>query len=925
MDNLGDVGKSTSSERSESKLSKLITLLSEENLSGIGIAETLWLSLQMEKAETPTQSSVEPKTQSLPLSTIRDEFASQSEDQLVLDQPEPEPPVKKKKVDVAVNSKPQAKLLPTEILPVWIADPGMLCDPLKVMRALRPLFEQVETGTKKRLDEPATVDNIARSQLWLPVLQPELTPRFDIVLVVDRGASMHLWERLVRDLTRTFRRYGVFRRLQVFDIDIDPNAAADDKVRLKAHPERRGHRPSEIIEQQGRRIVVVLSDCAGEYWWDGTLVPMMKQWAEKMPTVIWQMLPEWMWARTALGQGQLVALRNGEPGVANQRLQQSFVGREGRRARREARRQKAGHESATRKVKQLPVPVVTGEPRDLRNWSAMLMGDRRERSPGFLLPVESSIVSSATLAQSNEPVESYQCADTVSEAEQREAVEAQVQRFWQLASPEAKQLAGLLAAAPVITLPVMRLIRNAMLRDSDSPLPVAEVFLSGLIEQIAGQEETSKNDYDTVQYSIPPLVREVLLKKLPSVTKIDVLNRVSSAIESRWNAITPESFQAFLTNPDVQAPESLGGLRAFGSVAAEILKSMGSRYEAFADKLQQVATGSDDADDFEVPPLETLRFQQAVIRETETLVQLVMDTFEVATIQRVEGVVLEAYEFETARLQDASRSSSQFGRVFIHRTPKRAYQLVEPLSAMLTLDMVAIPAGQFSMGSHSLEKGHKSTESPQHQVSVDAFLMGKYPVTQAQWRFVASLDRYKVALTAEPADFKGNNLPVENVSFWEAMEFCYRLSVYTGNNYRLPKEAEWEYACRAETTTPFHFGPTISTELANYNGIEPYEGNQRGRYQQRTTPVGEFGLANGFGLYDMHGNVWEWCVDHWHNSYVGASPVGHPWQTTKNSDRVIRGGAWHCGPMNCRSASRDRTWPTNKDYGIGFRVCCTAT
>ncbi|MGB6298534.1 MAG: formylglycine-generating enzyme family protein, partial [Rivularia sp. (in: cyanobacteria)] len=161
-------------------------------------------------------------------------------------------------------------------------------------------------------------------------------------------------------------------------------------------------------------------------------------------------------------------------------------------------------------------------------------------------------------------------------------------------------------------------------------------------------------------------------------------------------------------------------------------------------------------------------------------------------------------------------------------------------------------------------------------------------------------------------------------------EFCARLSFHTGREYRLPSEAEWEYACRAGTTTPFHFGETITTDLANYNGSS-YGNGPKGKERGETTPVGSFGVANGFGLYDMHGNVWEWCLDDWHDNYEGAPTDGSAWLDDndnldrKSAEALLRGGSWYIGPGYCRCASRNSGNIALRDFdinGIGFRVVC---
>jgi formylglycine-generating enzyme required for sulfatase activity/predicted ATPase len=244
----------------------------------------------------------------------------------------------------------------------------------------------------------------------------------------------------------------------------------------------------------------------------------------------------------------------------------------------------------------------------------------------------------------------------------------------------------------------------------------------------------------------------------------------------------------------------------------------------------------------------------------------------------------------------------------------------EGLPGDIELEMISIPAGEFLMGSPD-GKGFND-EKPQHFVTVPEFFMGKYPVTQEQWRSVALQTELQVTrrLNLEPARFLGKNKPVENISWHDAVEFCARLSKLTDKNYRLPSEAEWEYACRAGTTTPFCFGETITTKLANYNG-NTYANEQKGFDRDETTPVNQF-PPNSFGLYDMHGNVWEWCADHWHINYQQAPKDGSVWIDSNpiNSLHVLRGGSWIGYPLNCRSAYRVRCDSDLYLSIVGFRV-----
>jgi formylglycine-generating enzyme required for sulfatase activity len=264
-----------------------------------------------------------------------------------------------------------------------------------------------------------------------------------------------------------------------------------------------------------------------------------------------------------------------------------------------------------------------------------------------------------------------------------------------------------------------------------------------------------------------------------------------------------------------------------------------------------------------------------------------------------------------------------------------AKYFVEDLGNGVTLEMVQIPGGTFMMGSPETEAGRYNDESPQHQVTVPDFFMGKYPVTQAHYQAVMKQGIIGKILggnsvNPDPSHFKGDKLPVEQVSWDDAVEFCQKLSQKTGKIYRLPSEAEWEYACRAGTTTPFYFGETITTDLANYRGTDwDYNGNiypgnygqaPKGQYREKTTSVGSF-PANAFGLYDMHGNVWEWCQDSWHENYNGAPTDGSTWLSSKDTNiKLLRGGSWEFDSGHCRCAVHSGFKRAYRRNSVGFRV-----
>jgi formylglycine-generating enzyme required for sulfatase activity len=281
------------------------------------------------------------------------------------------------------------------------------------------------------------------------------------------------------------------------------------------------------------------------------------------------------------------------------------------------------------------------------------------------------------------------------------------------------------------------------------------------------------------------------------------------------------------------------------------------------------------------------------------------------------------YRFETVTVNDKGK--------IIKREQKQTRYFTELLGEKkilglawqkgVTLEMVEIPAGEFVMGSPENEPGYK-TEVPQRRIKVPRFFMGRFEVTEAQWRSMTG---------KEPLFAEGDSFPVQSILWSQAQRFCEALSQQTGHTYRLPSEAEWEYACRAGTTTAFHFGPTLPSDLANFGegpnryASNPSSGKPAPLSLSGSSQVGCF-PANAFGLHDMHGNIEEWCADEWRDSYHGASTDVRAWDTGKNPAKevvnwVARGGSWFSPSQDCRSASR--AMKPDATGSAGFRVVCS--
>ena len=285
----------------------------------------------------------------------------------------------------------------------------------------------------------------------------------------------------------------------------------------------------------------------------------------------------------------------------------------------------------------------------------------------------------------------------------------------------------------------------------------------------------------------------------------------------------------------------------------------------------------------------------------------------------------------------------------IHKSdgPKsRGSYYVEELGNAVAIEMVKVERGTFMMGaadadSEQVKEEYKrhcregdcsaalASETPRHQVTVPAFYMSRGEVTQEQWEAVSKLPPVRIRFSARPSSKKSDPTsdpyrPVETITWREAAEFCERLSRHTGLQYRLPTEAEWEYACRGGSETQFAFGETVVPSVVNYNAALPY-GSAPKLVGRGTTRPYKFGYleVNGFGLYDLVGNVSEWCLDAWHSNYKGAPADGTEWSGNSDAGRVVRGCSWADAGYVCRSTYRQKRPESFKGATVGFRVVTT--
>jgi DNA-directed RNA polymerase specialized sigma24 family protein/predicted RNA-binding protein with PUA-like domain len=542
----------------------LITGLSKGlELSAEEIADTLWLALQIEESQPelgvraelrenppqPTLEQGEPEVLPAEISTHPSEL-----EETASNQPPDEP-----KAGIYPRN-PQESLVGSG-LSLRVPDAPSLREPLTLARALKPLMRRMPSGSTLVLDEAATTQQIAETGLWLPVLKPTLEPWLDLELVVDEGISMQIWRHTIGELERLLKNYGIFRDVRVWGLISDDSESSDlprlVQIRrgIGATAKNQSPRsPAELIDPSGRRLILVVSDCVSPQWRDGKLTATLELWAKQGSMAIVQMLPKWLWKRTALGRASEVRLQGLNPGEFNQKLIAKGVSL-------------WDELDETRGVK---VPVFTLEPDRVATWAQMLSGKGSTWTAGYVFKLD--------------PLPAMQGKDLFNRDVERQSAEQRVQAFRVTASPMARKLAGLLAAAPVISLPIVRLIQETLLKESQQ-VHVAEVFLGGLLKPLSEINPETNPNY--VQYEFMDGVRELLADSVPSGYVLDVVDAVSKYV-ARKLGLSLEEFAAILQNPQqVTDSETAEQVRYFATVTTQVLRHLGGEYTSFADNLEK--------------------------------------------------------------------------------------------------------------------------------------------------------------------------------------------------------------------------------------------------------------------------------------------------------------------------------------------------
>ncbi|QGZ88393.1 formylglycine-generating enzyme family protein [Microcystis aeruginosa] len=893
---------------SNSSIKKLLDYLEQTGLierlqlSDEDVADSIWLALQMGVEDLQPPPRNPENKQPIDSSTsneIEKNLEDIPEDKLSKSQPN---------IDVITEEslpKEIEKTTPIQGFPFQVPAAAALQTALPISRALRPFMGKVPSAIKTILDEEATASFIAERDIWLPVTKPQPERWLTLELVVEESRSSFIWRELINELQNLLENQGAFKTVRVWQLSTSNNQELQlVRRRKKGKPGQRYHSHKELIHPRGQGLVLLVSDCVSPLWQKALIHSWLKDWSEKQPTAILQLFPERLWNSTQLGRGRKLFTTALTAGVPNPKLILKNY----------------PQWLPINWQNTLLIPVITLETEVLKQWAKVVAGSGNAQISAFLFDLEfikQQIIEISPISREENKQDSEDKNSIKNKAE------AMVERFFATASEPAKKLAKMMAAAPV-SMQVVNLIRKTLLNEV-RPVHVAEFYMGGLLKPIVENEEGQYRVYDFL-----PGVRQVLNDAIGRRQTIKVLDAISQYIAGEIKSPI-RSFAALLTLLPTYPPEQREKILPFAQVSIEVLGNLGGEYAEFAEKIAVNISNPLPIPQPSQPPLKT-------------------SIFDVATIEILET---RTFEFTLATIERQSQRSRFEPKKWVIKKEKRqAEGIVQKLAEGVELELMEIPGGTFTMGTEDEEierlvkkfgwEGYRR-ERPQHRVTVSSFYMGRYPITQAQWRAIAATAKIDIDLETNPSYFKGNELPVEKVNWYEATEFCKRLSRETKREYRLPSEAEWEYACRAGTTTAFHFGETITADLANYRAPETYADEPKGEYRRKTTPVGYFQVANAFGLYDMHGNVWEWCADTWHENYQGEPPRdGSVWDEDNNDNRyqnslistkelltdkrycVLRGGSWYDDPNSCRSAYRNHYNRRDNGNYLGFRVVCGA-
>ncbi|MFM8277816.1 MAG: SAV_2336 N-terminal domain-related protein, partial [Cyanobium sp.] len=644
-------------------------------------------------------------------------------------EPSASPPAERPQPVALLEPATGAGPLPADAPRVSVAEAGLLQRPRRIGRALAPLNRPVAAGPARQLDVVATVEAIARARAegrpWQPVLRPRLEPWLSLHLVFDAHPSMALWQQLRRELPRSLRQQVRWRDLRIWSAHRPSGAALVLRV---------GHgcpcASGQLRRPGGRDLVLVVSDAIASGWRDGTMAQLLGHWASQQPVLLLQVLPSRLWSRTGLGQRQTGWVKSRRVMQPNRQLRWQPLESDPSWLQPLSTKPPSGT---------LNLPLTSLDPGDLAAMAQLLSAGPGNNLLAVRLELKPPAPAPEPQAQ----------ADRASAAMQPDsaAIEQQLALFLFSASPQARRLLALLSFAPVITLPVVRLIQQQQVAGS-GPAQIAEVLFSGLFRNLvpvqpargAALVPPDRQQLCFVDEKLRPRLRQGL--RLGEARA--VFDAVSAHVAANLN-LSLDHFEALLRQRTAtESQEHRQLLEAFARVSPQCLRGLGRGYEQLADAIEESWADPTPKGDSAFPNPELLPFETAWLEEIE----LQPISFTTSTLIRQSGPGWRALGGSPDELIREDRKA-------------KAWASFERLQAAGPLDliMVWIPAGSFVMGSPYNEPEHVVNEGPQHQVTLEGFLIGQTPITQAQWRTVAQWqpqqgERWGRELAPNPSRFQ---------------------------------------------------------------------------------------------------------------------------------------------------------------------------
>jgi formylglycine-generating enzyme required for sulfatase activity len=858
---------------------------------------------------------------------------------------------------------------------------------LEVSRALRPLMRKVRSRTERILDEEGTAIHFAQAKFFMPILQPATERWLDLSFVVEECSSTIIWKETITAFRKLLEGLGAFRNVRTWNLRTAEDGSLQlfpQQSTLAVAKKSRSLK--ELSDPSKRRLLMLVSDCTSLAWQEGKIYEKLHYLFQEDLIVIFQLLPERLWDSSALGNSYPVQLRSEKRGDPIKRLIESGFPNWEEHSKKIIKLPVTNIEP---EVLGMWAKAIAGARSTNTAGYLVDLGRILSPAPANTL-VQPKLLTPIELAQRFWVTASQQAKELAKLLAVVPISMPIVHLIQATMLPESVQthtaevfLSGIIKRSnleePIDSLKVIKERELGWRSNTKSNQKQAAVevhyydFIDDQIREfLVGRASILK--VDEVLENISQYIAQKAGKSIHSFTALlvpgiesdeenlseirafaQIAKRTLLHIGGEYAALVRELEAMPMPPPIFPGFPKLQTFRFETGTFDELPPaSTEIRLEDIAFEVATITLHSEkSAADLSIP-LNAFRFVDQAVYNLRN--ERLSDLQRMIFIRSCEGFTYknisidlgysQGYVTKNAvrlwqllseisseavtktSLQKTIEKWAEAGmlRLDVSRTQGRAVKFSEVLDERISLEMIRVPAGKFRMGSPDGEVESYPDERPEHEVSVAEFFMGRYPITQAQWKAVVAIPQVDRRLEEDPSTFKGDNLPVENVSWDDAVEFCKRLTVHTNREYRLPSEAEWEYACRAGTTTPFHFGETITTDLANYDGDYTYNGGPKGEDRGKTTPVDHFGIANTFGLSDMLGNVWEWCADHWHDSYIDAPTDGKPWlgEEKEKESYVLRGGSWFNDPRYCRSAYR-LGLARGVFYGsIGSRVCCSS-